>query len=286
MTRALLLACCLWAIGAQAITVTDDRKQVVHFAAPPQRIVSLLPSLTESICVLQRCALLVGRDRYSNWPVSVQPLPQVGGGMDPNIEAIVALRPDVVLMSLNHGAIARLQALGVKVVALETQNHADVRRVLRVLGTLLALPPAQGAERVWREMEAEMTAAAQSLPQRARGVRVYFETSLGPWVAAPTSFIGETLTRLGAGNVAPADAGPFPRLSTEFVLRAQPDVLMLINPHAPAAQLYPGWQQLTAVQHGRVCAFHAAQADVLVRPGPRMGEAAHIMAKCLRRLFS
>jgi len=206
--------------------------------------------------------------------------------MDPNIEAIVALRPDVVLMSLNHEAIARLQALGVKVIALETKNHADVRRVLRLLGTLLALPPAQGAERVWSEMEAEMTAAAQSLPQRARGVRVYFETSLGPWVAAPASFIGETLARLGAGNVAPADLGPFPRLSTEFVLRAQPDVLMLINPHGPAAQRYPGWQRLIAIQQGRVCAFHDVEADVLVRPGPRMGEAARIMADCLRRLFA
>jgi len=287
MRWALWLACCLWAgaAAASAITLTDDRQQVVHFAQPPQRIVSLLPSLTESICALQRCDLLVGRDRYSNWPAAVHKLPEVGGGMDPNIEAIVALRPDVVLASVSSGAIARLHALGVTVVALDTKTHADVRRVLKLLGTMLALSPAQGAERVWGEIEAAMTAAAQALPPSARGVRVYFETSPGPWVAAPASFIGQTLARLGVGNAAPADAGPFPRLSPEFVLRAQPDVLMLINPQAPAAQLYPGWQHLAAVQQGRVCAFRDPDADVLVRPGPRMGEAARIMAECLRRLF-
>jgi len=285
MHWALWLACCLWAATVSAITVTDDRQQVLHFAEPPQRIVSLLPSLTESICTLQRCDRLVGRDRYSNWPATVQQLPQVGGGMDPNIEAIVALRPDVVLASVSSGAIPRLHALGVKVVALETKNHADVRRVLHLLGTMLALPPAQGADRVWGEITAAMAAAAQELPKRALGVRVYFETSPGPWVAAPASFIGQTLERLGVANAAPADAGPFPRLSPEFVLRTQPDVLMLINPQAPAAQLYPGWQHLTAVQQGRVCAFRDPEADILVRPGPRMGEAARIMVACLRRLF-
>jgi len=286
MKWAWLLACYLSIVAtAQAITVIDDRQQAVHLAAPPQRIVSLLPSLTESICALQRCELLVGRDRYSNWPAAVQRLPDVGGGMDPNIEAIVALRPDVVLASLNSGAIGRLHALGVKVVALETKNHTDVYRVLRLLGVLLALPSEQGAERVWGEIETAMTAAAQLLPARARGLRVYFEVSRGPWVAGPASFMGQTLARLGVGNVAPTDAGPFPRLSPEFVVRAQPDVIMLINPQAPAAGLYPGWQHLAAVQQGRVCAFHDPDTDVLVRPGPRMGEAASIMAECLRRLF-
>ena len=85
--------------AAQALQVTDDRGVVVTLAQPPQRIVSLLPSLTETVCELGQCQRLVGVDRYSDYPPSVQKLPQVGGGLDPNIEGIVALKPDVVLMA-------------------------------------------------------------------------------------------------------------------------------------------------------------------------------------------
>ena len=74
-------------------------------AQPPQRVISLLPSLTESVCALGACERLVGADRYSNWPESVQRLPKVGGGVDPNIESIVALRPDVVLASASSSGV-------------------------------------------------------------------------------------------------------------------------------------------------------------------------------------
>src|SRR5690606_27824725 len=142
---------------------------------------------------LQQCHRLVGVDRYSNWPEQVRGLPQVGGGIDPNVEAIVALRPDLVLLSMSSRVSDRLESLGLKVVALEPRNHADVRRVLGVLGDLFDVPAAQGAERLWRVIDASVEAAAQSLPARARGVRVYFEVSRGPYVAGPSSFIGETL---------------------------------------------------------------------------------------------
>jgi len=84
---------------AQALQVTDDRGVTVTFTQTPQRIVSMLPSLTESVCAMEQCQRLVGVDRYSNFPDSLKNLPKLGGGMDPNIEAIVALKPDVVLVS-------------------------------------------------------------------------------------------------------------------------------------------------------------------------------------------
>ena len=286
--RLLLTACCLLAGAARAITVTDDQGRALHFDAPPQRIVSLLPSLTESVCALDRCGLLVGVDRYSNWPASVRGLPRVGGGLDPSIEAVVALRPDVVLLSVSSRVSERLEALGLKVLALEPKTHADVRRVLGVLGDLLAVPPAQGAERLWREINAGVQAAAQSVPARARqggGARVYFEVNRGPYAAGAASFIGETLTRLGVRNVVPAALGPFPRLSPEFVLRAQPDVIMISNRGMQPMTLYPGWQSLSAIRQGRLCEFGPDDADVLVRPGPRMAEAARIMAGCLAKVF-
>ena len=150
---------------AQAPQVTDDRGVTVTLPAAPQRIVSLLPSLAETVCELGHCARLVGVDRYSNFPVSLQKLPQVGGGLDPNIEMIVALKPDVVLMAKSSRAGERLEALGVKVVALEPKTHADVQRVMLKLGQLLDVPD---AARIWRAIDAGVSAAAQSLPASAR----------------------------------------------------------------------------------------------------------------------
>ena len=267
--------------AAQALQVTDDRGVTVTFAHTPQRIVSLLPSLTESVCALEQCQRLVGVDRYSNYPDSLKNLPKLGGGMDPNIEAIVALKPDLVLVSGKSRSSDRLEALGLKVVALETQTHADVKRVFQVLGSLLAVPDAQGADRLWRTIDSAVSAAAQSLPAKAKTARVYFEASAGLYAAGEASFIGETLTRLGVKNVVPAKLGPFPRLNPEYVVRANPDVIMVGNRSMVDAVAYPGWSSINAVKNNRVCVFGAADADVMVRPGPRMAEAARLMTKCL-----
>jgi iron complex transport system substrate-binding protein len=245
----------------------------------PQRIVSLLPSLTETVCALDQCHRLVGVDRYSNWPEAVAQLPQVGGGLDPNIEAIVALRPDVVLMATSSRAAARLEALGVPVVALEPKTHADVQRVLGKVGQLLAVPDAQ---RVWRTIDAAVSAAAQAVPPAARGLRVYFEVNRAPYAASEGSFIGETLARLGARNIAPASLGPFPKINPEFVVRANPDVIMVGERSSEGLAERPGWPAMRAVREKRVCVFTVAESDVLVRPGPRMAEAARTMSRCLQ----
>lgn len=265
-------------VQAQVLQITDERGVQVRLAAPPQRIVSLLPSLTETVCALDACHRLVGVDRYSNYPAQVRTLPQVGGGLDPNIEAVVALKPDLVLMSMSSRATERLEALGLKVAALDTKSHADVRRVLEKVGTLLGVNDAQ---RVWRTIDAGVSAAAQALPARARNTRVYFEVSRGPYAAGETSFIGETLTRLGVKNVVPASLGPFPKLNPEYVVRANPDVIMVGNRSMQAMVPYPGWQSIKAVREQRICVFPNDDAETIVRPGPRMAEAARLMARCL-----
>ncbi|WP_096696302.1 ABC transporter substrate-binding protein [Polaromonas sp. AER18D-145] len=266
---------------AHALQLTDDRGVSVSFAQSPQRIVSLLPSLTESVCAMEQCQRLVGVDRYSNYPASVRSLPVLGGGLDPNIEGIVALRPDVVLLATSSRASQRLESLGIKVVALEPKSHADVRRVLGKIGVLLDIPEAAGAARLWRTIDASISAAAQSLSPRARRARVYFEVNRGPYAAGETSFIGETLTRLGVNNVVPASLGPFPRLNPEFVVRANPDVIMVGNRSMQAMASYPGWGSIKAVKEQRICVFGVVESDVVVRPGPRMAEAARLMARCL-----
>ena len=268
----------LFTHAAHAYQVTDDRGIAVRFDAPPQRVVSILPSLTETVCAIGACARLVGVDRYSNWPAEVKKLPQVGGGLDPSIEAIVALRPDVVLMATSSRGADRLRALGLKVVALEPKTGADVRRVIGKLGQVLALPE---AERVAREIEAGVRAAAQSLPSHLRGQRVYFEASPGPHAAGPQSFIGELLAGLGLANIIGPELGPFPKINPELVVRADPDLIMAGERSGAEIARRPGWSRLRAVREQRVCVFNAAEVDILVRPGPRMPEAARLMARCV-----
>ena len=95
------------------ITVKDDRGVEVQLKNPAQRVVSMLPSLTESVCALGKCSVLVGVDRFSNFPKSVDALPRLGGIADANIEGIVRLKPDLVLLEKSSPLIARLQSLGI-----------------------------------------------------------------------------------------------------------------------------------------------------------------------------
>ncbi len=269
---------CALALPCQAVEVIDDRGVKVTFAVTPQRIVSVLPSLTETVCALGQCQRLVGVDRYSNWPESVKLLPQVGGGLDPNIEAIVALRPDVVLMAASSRAAERLESLGLKVVVSEPKTHRDVQRVIATLGLLLGVAD---APKVWGGIEAGMQAAARSLPASVRNKRVYFEVNRAPYGAGESSFIGETLAGLGVKNILPAALGPFPKINPEFVVRANPDVIMVGARGFEGMTDRPGWSGIQAIRNDGLCVFSVDQSDVLVRPGPRMAEAASIMAKCL-----
>ena len=277
--RVFFLCFCL-VTPALALQVVDDLGVPLNLDKPPQRIVSLLPSLTESVCALSQCQRLVGVDEYSNFPVSVRQLPLLGSGLVPSIEAVVALKPDLVLLAGSSRASQRLQSLGIKVLALEPKTHADLQRVLKTLGDVLGLPPST-AMQLWQGMDAQLNAVAASLSPNARGSRVYVEVGRGPYAAGESSFIGQTLARLGARNIVPAALGPFPQLNPEFVLRADPDVLIVSSRSSEGLVLYPGWTSMRAVRAKRVCVLSPEQADMVVRPGPRLADGARLMAQCL-----
>lgn len=278
-----LLAVWLLCATSHAVTVLDDAQNSVEIAKPPQRIVSLLPSLTETVCALGQCQRLVGLDRYSNWPESIQALPRMGGGLDPNIERIVAQKPDLVLLAGSTRGGERLQSLGIAVLRLEPRTHADVQRVLRTVATALGILSAE-ADRVWREIDAGVQAAVQSLAPKARQQRVYVEVSPTPHGASESSFIGQTLQRMGMRNILPASLGPFPQINPEFVVRAQPDVIMAGDSSRASMMQRPGWPQMRALREDRICVFTPEQADIVVRAGPRMAEGARLMAQCLNRV--
>ena len=278
----LTIALALCAPAQAQISLRDDRGTAVSLAGAPARIVSLLPSLTESLCALDGCARLVGVDRYSNWPPSVRSLPQLGGMDDALIERIVSLKPDLVLAAPSTRAVERLESLGLKVLVFESKSHGDVQRTLVQLAAVLGRP--LEASRVWDRIEDDLQRAAAQVPAALRGQRVYFEIGDGPYAAGASSFIGQTLQRLGLGNIVPADQGPFPKLNPEFVVRAQPDIIMAARRSIADMPRRPGWSSLQALQRKQVCGFDTEANELLVRPGPRMGTAALQLAHCLADL--
>lgn len=267
---------------APARAIVDDRGRRIELPRAPARIVTLAPALTESVCALDACGRLVGTDRHSNWPDSVRLLPKLGVLEEVQVERIVALRPDLVLATASVRAVARLEQLGLTVVQLEPRTLADAQRVLELVARLLGEPAAATA--AWQAVQARIDEAAARVPPAWRGQRVYLEVASTPYAASEASFAGELLARLGLRNIVPAALGPFPQLSPEFVLREQPELIVATREALAGMPARPGWAALRALREGRACGPEAAAWDALVRPGPRLGEAALALADCLQRL--
>lgn len=279
----LLLLLPLMSASAQAapIKLSDDAGNTLQLSEPPRRIISLLPSLTETVCALGACDRLVGVDRYSNHPASVNVLPKLGGLDDTQIETIVALKPDVVILSASSRVQDRLASLGIKLLVLETRSHEDVRRVLGKIGELLGVAEPQ---KVWQQIDTAVNQAAASVPASVKGQTIYYEIDSAPYAAGESSFIGETLTRLGVKNIVGKELGPFPKLNPEFIVRADPQIIMVSQRSGASLPGRPGWAGIRALRNKQLCIFPKEEAEVISRPGPRMGEAAGWMARCLRNL--
>jgi len=282
---ALGLAGSLAGVGQSlAVVLRDDSQHTVTFDRAPQRIVSLLPSLTETICALGACGRLVATDRYSDWPVEVKALPKTGGLEDAEIESIVRLAPDLVLLSRTQRITGRLHELGVESFALDTETYAAITREVTVVGAILGVPERAAA------LNREIETAVDSLGARARshrhgaGPSVYFEVDRAPYAAGPASFIGEMLTRLGARNIVTPDLGPFPKLNPEYVVRRNPDVIFVRPTDEPHLAQRPGWERIRAVKERRLCSFAPSVDATIVRPGPRVAEGMSAIEDCLERV--
>lgn len=262
-----------------ATVVQDDRGRQISISAPPQRVVTLMPSLTETVCALGACARLVGVDRHSNWPAQVISLPHLGALEDTQIERVVSLKPDLVLVPGSSRAVDRLEALGLRVLALEPKSLQDTERVIYLVAQ--ALGDAAAGPALWQAMQYQLNVAAARVPVALKGQRVYFEVAATPFAAGEASFVGHTLTRLGLVNVVPAALGPFPQLNPEFVVRAMPDLIIASQRALVDMPSRPGWSGLRALREKRTCGFAGERWDMLVRPGPRLADAALLLADCL-----
>ena len=284
LMTACVLAMLVMSGAARGSAYRDDLGRVVNVVQSPKRLVTVLPSLTEIVCALDECSRLVGTDSYSNWPASVRALPKVGGLDDASIEAIAALHPDLVLLSGAERTVERLEALGIRTFVIETQTFADVARNVERIAALLGVPAKGVALRQKIADDVQRTVAIEAPARGVPGPRVYFEIDSTPYAAGPDSFIGELLTRLGAANIVTRDLGPFPRLNPEYIVRQNPDVMMVLPSEIARIADRPGWNTIRAVREHRVCVFSVADRDVVTRPGPRLADALRILGECLRRV--
>jgi iron complex transport system substrate-binding protein len=279
---AMALTLCVSAQGE--VVARDDLDREVRLPNYPQRIVSLLPSLTETVCELEACDRLVATDRYSNWPPSVQSLPKTGGLEDAQIEEIVRLHPDLVLVSRSQRITGRLDELQIKSFVMETQTYAAIPATIDRIAHLLGLDARAAPLKARIESASAALVAREAAKHPGLGPTVYFEVDRAPYAAGAASFIGEMLSRLKARNIIGPELGPFPKINPEYVVRHNPDVIFVAPAEIEHLQDRPGWNDIRAVREHRLCSFPPQIRDVIVRPGPRVIEGMQALADCLDKV--
>jgi len=260
-------------------TLTDDLGRSVTLKAAPKRLVVMLPSLTETICALGACGRIVGVDTYSNFPEAVNKLPKVGGLYDPNLEAILALKPDLVLISVYGKLQEPLEKAGVPTFALKIESYDDITRTTRLLGQILNLR--SEAERLIAKIQAQVYAVEAKAAATKDRPTVYYEIDPTPYTAGPDSFIGVLIAKARGVNIIPKELGAFPQISPELVVQKNPDVIVLTHPGLADLKKRPGWSGIKAVKTGRICDFSSqADDDLLSRPGPRVAQGLQLLVTC------
>jgi iron complex transport system substrate-binding protein len=237
-----------------------------------QRIVTLAPHLAELVYAAGAGSKLVGVSTYSDHPAAAAQLPIVGSGGDVNVEAVLALRPDLVLawQSGNNAAgVAALQRRGIKVVSTEATTLADVARLIRLFGTLAGTSSV--AEVSARAYE-QRIAVLRDRYARGPSVRVFVEIWHEPLMTVNGAHVvSEALALCGATNLF-ADAGPLtPIVSREQLYARRPDAILSTG-FFDDASMRAAWQAfaaLEAVRRGRV---YRVDADLLTRMGPRLAD--------------
>lgn len=268
---------------AAPVSAVDDAGRTVRLDRPAARIVSLLPAGTETLLALGGEGLLVGRTRYDT-DSAVAHLPSVGGGLDPSLEALVALQPDLVIAWEPAGGDtrlrSRLEALGIPVFSIQTRDTSDIFRNVDNLGRLAGR--SEAATRLAAGMRASLDSVRRSVPAGPRPTVLFVVAVDPPMVAGLDNFLAEVI---GVAGGEPLDiAGPArglsPQVSLEELIRHQPDVVILpvgedASMTARRLAAEPGWSALRAVREGRLV---EVPADLVNRPGPQIGE----MARAIR----
>ncbi len=264
-----------------AISVTDDLGRTVALSAPALRVFSVIPSLTESVAALDP-GVLIARTRFDRAPEFAH-LPSLGGAINPNLEALARLEPDLVISwddATQRTVADRAEALGIPVYRANVQTIDDVRSHLRRLGTLLGRE--ERASLIIDSLDQALATVGTAIRGRDP-VSVYYSVWHDPpQTTGPGTFIDELIELAGGRNIFGDARRAWPQVSVEVVLQRAPDALVIAR-HAPGAEGVPwlgapGWRELDAVRTGR---YLLVDGDLFNRPGPRVADAAAHLARFL-----
>lgn len=268
---------------SDSLVLEDDLGRTVRLAAPPRRIVSLVPAGTELIFALGAGERLVGRTRYGVHPPEAREVESVGEGLRPSLELILERRPDVVLLFASpetRETAERLTALGTAAVALRHNTLADLRRTVRRLGRLTGREAA--ARQLTDRIECELRLVAAAAEGQG-SPRVYYEVWSDPPVTVGAgSYLDSLVSIAGGRNVFGDLRAPSSRVGLEAVAARDPDLVLVPRRQGredgqrPARR--PGWDVIPAVREGRI---RSVDGDLVHRLGPRIGEAARALAAAL-----
>lgn len=269
--------------GSTAITLTDMTGREITLDEPATRIVALTPSDCEILYALGAGELLVGRGTYCDYPAEVTEVTVVESGSDTNIEQIVALEPQVLLMSTmsqTEEQVQQLEAAGVHVVVSDAQDIAGVYTAITMIGELV------GKQAEAEALCASMQETFAALAEAATGdgtETVYFEVSpleYGLWAAGTGTFMDEIANLIGLKNCF-ADVEGWGAVSEEQVLERNPDYIVTISMYfgegpTPEEEILgrTGWENVTAVKNGKILNL---QNNELSRPAPRLAEGAQAL---------
>ncbi|MFZ5856475.1 MAG: ABC transporter substrate-binding protein [Chloroflexota bacterium] len=285
-----LLAACAPAVpsnDAAGITVTDGLGREVKLGSAAQRIVSLAPSNTEILFALGAGDKVVGRDETSDYPEAALALPTVGGWSGFSTEAIVALKPDLVLAAEINSPelVAELEGLGLTVYYLSNpKTLEDLYVNIEIIATLTG----RDATKLTDSLKARVAAVDEKVMPLSYHPSVFYEVDATdpskPYTAGPGTFIDLLIQRAGGQNVVSL-AGitdPYPQIGLEQLVLTPPDVILLgdalYGQSAETVAARQGWDGLKAVIDGKIFPF---DDNLVSRPGPRLIDGLEALAKLL-----
>lgn len=264
-------------------TFVDDLGRKIFLAEPPTRIVSLAPSITEMLFALGLGDQIVGVTFFCDYPPEAQAKPKVGYSQ-PNLETIVTLRPDLVLAPSEYvrtDVLSKLEQLKIPTFVLVPRTIEDIASQVHTLGRMLARTGP--ADRLATDLRRRIGAVKARVEGRRRPRLLYVLNSQPLITVGPGSYIHHMIELAGGANVAERATAPYPRLSTEVVLQADPEVILFPVGSAEGIpeseqQLWRRWPTLTAVKQGRL---HRIDSDLVNRPGPRAVDGLERLAQML-----
>ncbi len=280
---ALVLAAGMACSEPVAGAVTDDKGREVEFDSIPERIISHVPSITETLFALGLGDRVVGVSDYCNYPEEAKEKPSVGGYYTPSVEMIAALDPDLVLTDGYAADIGKLDALGIPYVVLDPKDIDGYLANIDLLGRIAGAQ--EEANDLTREIEERIDAVVTQVADasRPRVFYVFDATDMSkPWTAGPGSFVDAFMSLAGAENIAGQSQEVWLQFSMEALVDADPEVI-LVDAMMGTAVVSPeelrqatGWSGTTAVKTGRISVI---DGDLVNRHGPRLVDALEVMVR-------